>query len=213
MRDLERVRYVAGNYERLWGLRFVPVGLFMFLIAYRDSGLGPSWLQPGQLSAPLLLALALMFVLMWIAREYYRRTYGRVLQRASGRSVVLDVVIGLAVFGGVLSVNWLDFVLQPTVSLTGLVVVSLLALWWFVTGSVRHHYMLLSILLLGLTFLPLLKAPFDPRFPFDDSVNASLISGVGFIVIGVGDHLLLARTFRAVPEEGDDAVRRQIGGI
>lgn len=207
MRSLERVRYVTRYYEKLWGLKLVPVGLFMILLASGESGLGPSWLRSGQVSIPGLMVFVLMIGLMWAAGVYYRRSFGRVVRGASERNMAFDAVIGVAVFGAVISVNWLDAVLRPTVSLTGITIAALLVLWWFATSKARRHYLILAALLLVLTLLPLLGAPFDARFPFDDMVGAALVSGVGLIVIGVGDHLLLARTFKAVPEEGEDAVR------
>jgi hypothetical protein len=98
MADLGKIRFITVNYDRLQGLKAIPPGLLLFLIALWTNG------QTGRardLSFPLLIFLFGIFLYALIDR-YYRRNYGRVEQHPKflWMDVVLSTVAGLLALGG-----------------------------------------------------------------------------------------------------------------
>ncbi|MCC6189516.1 MAG: hypothetical protein IT318_10795 [Anaerolineales bacterium] len=188
MYDLQRVRFVTGQFYYLQGLRIVPIGLYLVLLA--TGWLGRQGDCTLQLPA-LLLALALYFV----AGRYYERRFGRVQRQSQRAAEALLVLVALIVF---LAANAIDAVGQLPVSLTGLGMASFLFAVYAVHGSrYRQHYAILGVGMLVLSLLPL--AWKQTGLSLDRVLLGAF--GLAYVVGGVLDHLLLTRTLKPLPDE------------
>lgn len=191
MESLRRLRFVTERYPHLQGLRLVPLG-FPFLIsgAWRSgslagipeiTGIAPRYLF-------LLLLIAAM-VVSALAGRYYRRQFGTV-QPQGGVRRATGVVVFLAAF---VAAGWAQDAFALVVALPAALVAVALAWLGFAGGHVRMHYLALAALCLVFASLGALGIPIDTR----DALLDNLI-GLGLIVIGLGDHLLLRRTLEPV---------------
>ena len=191
MDTLRRLRFVTERYPHLQGLRLVPLG-FPFLIsgAWRSgslagipeiTGIAPRYLF-------LLLLIAAMAVSA-LAGRYYRRQFGTVQPhpRLGGALALVGFAAALA-----LSV-WLQDAFQPAIPLPMVVIGLSVGLLGLAGGHVRWHYLALAALCLMFASSGVLGVPIDTR----DALLDNLI-GLGLIVIGLGDHLLLRRTLEPV---------------
>ena len=191
MDTLHRLRFVTERYPHLQGLRLVPLG-FPFLIsgAWRSGSFAE---VPDTLGvAPRYLFLALLAValaLSALAARYYRRQFGTVQPQ---RRVRRAVAFGLFA-GGLAAAAWMQDAVAPAIALPTVVIAVALG-WLGVTGGQpRAHYVALAGLCLVFATLGALGISVETR----DALLDNLI-GVGLIVIGIGDHMLLRRTLEPV---------------
>lgn len=214
MQHVERVRYVAGSYDNLQGLRWVPFGIWFLLIAFGESGFAvPGWVPVWGIYLSYIAGLLLAMVL-WalVGLFYYDRKFGNVLgyspRAEKDRTRPRTERAALIVFG-LLCVSVFT-VVSPPVWLFGPVLAWPLFVFW---RSQRrfgyHHYAVLSVLvlLLGvilglLSVLDVISVGVLPAGKWW-TVNVAM-AGVVLVVGGVFDHLLLSRTMRLVPEEDRD---------
>lgn len=197
MNELERAKYFTMYYDALKGLRLVPSGLFMILIAMRDSFDWTLLGTTGDLTYTLPLLL-LMFVLYFAANYYYIRRYGSVQPRnqetqwviGCGMLLLFIVVIMLDMRAGL-----------PLSLISAFIGAGLLFSGW---KSHRAHYLIGGAVMAVLTLLPIIPGMDDPtRFmPFSPLFSFTL--GLVFVVLGVVDHFILVRELRPV-REGDYA--------
>jgi hypothetical protein len=128
MSELDRIRFVTANYSRLQGLKIVPPGLLLFLIAlWTNAEASPS----RDLALPILLMVAGIIVYPLIDR-YYRRNYGRVDQNRN--EFWLDVLFSTIVSGLAIAAVFID--------MAGKLPVSFFALLFMVSLIVDYMWML-----------------------------------------------------------------------
>lgn len=204
MQDLDRVRYVSANYDRLQGLRTVFVGLVIFLWMAGNSVV-PGWLSgKDQDTADTLVGLLIIFGILGLfgtaliyyqISGYYERRYGSVSYWSSvltpARHKVLGVAIVVAVFLG-----------GPVTAL--LLGVAMLIAYW-PERRFRMHHVLMAVLVIVVSLVFMVAWPLG--FASKDALDylAPTALGLFFFVGGIFDHLLLVRTMKPVPEGGSNA--------
>jgi hypothetical protein len=184
---LQRLRYVTERYEHLQGLRLVPLGLpFLLSAAWRGGHLtslpGTSGMGPRVWFAALV---ALAVALSLLVKVYYERRFGDVQS-----TVRLEAPLAAFVFSAlfILAAS-LQRETHPALSIPAVIVALGLGYLGIVGGLLRPHYVVMAISVAAFAVLGPLGVPYHTR----DVLWDQLI-GVGFVVIGVGDHLLLRRT-------------------
>jgi hypothetical protein len=192
MDDLRRLRYVTERYEQLQGLRLVPLALpFLLSSVWREGRLAwVPWTHGVGVRIWFLALVALAIRLSLAARTYYRRRFGAVQPALSLRAPLAG-----SLFAALFSVAaCLQHGVQPSVSGPLAVVALGLAYVGLVGGAARLHYLAVAAATALFAGLGPLGVPLHTR----DVLFDQLI-GIGFIVVGLGDHLLLRRTLAPVP--------------
>jgi hypothetical protein len=191
MHDLQRLRFVTERYPHLQGLRLIPLGLpFLVSAAWRDGQLAwvPGTHGPGAGFWFFGLMIAALSLSVALGR-YYRRRFGSVQPARQATGALLGLLF-LALFFGSL---WTQDLLSPKLSLPAIVIGTALGYVGVAGGQLRTHYIALAALCLCFATLGSFGVPLHAR----DVLLDDLI-GIGLIVIGVGDHLLLRRTLEPV---------------
>lgn len=202
IRDLERVRYVTENYEQLQGLRNVPLGLMLLFS-------GALTLFPSSLSSfgpvvseaffyLLFIVLIATVLLYFVIGNYYERKFGWVQTFSlNGKQItaVTTLIIVLLVVGSV------NLMFRPPIHMIWLVWgLSVMAVHWR-ERRFRTHYVVIGVLIICVSFLPLLGITSVSLSYEAGGLMAFL--GILFVVGGTFDHLLLVRTMKYLPEEND----------
>lgn len=211
MRYLERVQYVTENYERLQGLRAVSMGMVLVLFG---GGLSVSFLAEfagfWMLQAILwgVCVLAILLLPIW-AESYYGRRFGRVRSRWKGlsRYEVIGMLLLLAFVYGLLAATelygeeaeWFLSSAAPGIYFGGLLVYT----WWPKRSWLTAYWPVLALLVAGAGLLLSLAGQVSG---WELTMPMISVLGVASIIGGFLDHLLLARTLKALPEDGN-AVR------
>ena len=209
-RDLERVRYVAANYEHLQGLRKVPLG-FLLLLTVCAALLTVYWtsingrVPESYVSGGFALIFALVVVSIvlphFISVRYERRfgTVQRYRPVPRKRKILYATMVLALLLGG-------------SLPLLVMGITMLVAYWpdrrW------QRHYIALGASAVGVYLVH--TASVIVWFATDAWIwpTGETISGVprtfAMTVVacylvggGVLDHLLLVRTMKGAPEEGD----------
>lgn len=197
--NLERVRYIASNYHHLQGLKQVPVGILLLLVAVSNSVVR-SWYTMWK-PIPDLFVWLLVFVAYALISVYYRKSFGQVerspwSKRGASKVVILFLAITVAFA--------VDMAFWPPVSIIG----SVCAIWmfsiWWDGGRMRAQYVVAAGALAGASLWPLVGAVTPKQF---FSIGLPISLGAVFLVNGIIDHLVLKRLLPPAPEEGPNAVR------
>jgi hypothetical protein len=191
MHDLQRLRFVTERYPHLQGLRLIPLGLpFLVSAAWRDGQLewvpGTAGLGPGLWFLALLLTALVISVAMG---SYYRHRFGTVEPKRDLTSVLAGLLFAVLFL---CSLGMQD-ILPFNISLPAVVIGTGVGYLGVAGGQQRTHYLALAALSLFFATLGSFGVPLHAR----DVLLDDLI-GIGLIVIGVGDHLLLRRTLEPV---------------
>jgi hypothetical protein len=197
-RRLDRIRGVTDNYFFWQGLRLVPMGAALLVVALRWTAwwpLGDSWSD-----VALLIVLVGGLMASWAIGSFYRRTFGDVRGRpgAHARRETLKWLIVYPVMAGALVV---DGLLRPPVFVTGPVWGAATAAYWWSTGRGRPHYLVAAVLLGLFGLLPALGL-LEPGKAAMPAFFALL--GFIYMVGGVLDHFELKRLLGPVPPDGDE---------
>ena len=180
MHDLRRIRYVAGHYEQLQGLRLLPLcAPFLVAAGRRLAGAAPI---PWRIWA--VIAAASLAATLPIGRWYTRR-FGRV-HRDLWRSGAGPLVGAVAVALGLLR---LQEVLSPTVSLPLLFLAAVFARLGLAGGRARVHYAAIAAAVAAYALLPAAGVPPDAL-----AVTGHLLAAGCIAVAAIGDHRVLRRT-------------------
>jgi hypothetical protein len=186
MDHLRRLRYVTERYEQLQGLRLLPLGIpFLLSAAWRDGqltwapgtyGVGPRIWFVSLITAALGLSL--------MARNYYRRRFGNVQSAATIKTPLAAFVFTVMfVLAASLQTD------ASSVSIPAVIIALGLGYVGLVGGLARPHYLAMAGLVALFATLGPLGVPLHTR-----DVLCDQLVGIGFIAIGVGDHLLLRDT-------------------
>lgn len=197
MNELDRAKYFTLYYDALKGLRLVPIGLFMVLIALRDE-FDWAWLgQTGDLSYTLPLLL-LLIVLYFAANYYYVRRFGSVQPRNRETQWVLSCGMLIAFFAAV----FIDMRAGLPLSMISVWISSALLLSGW--KSRRVHYLIGGAVMAALTLLPIMPGIEDPLRYMPFGFLFSFTLGMVWIFLGGVDHFILVREMRPV-KPGDFA--------
>lgn len=197
VRDMDRMRYVAANYERLQGLLTAVIGLFLLGTGMLE--LVPWW-APGSI-VPLLLDLAFFGALIALylkAWSYYKRTIGQVRYNVVSRR---DWLVGAAVLFYLAAIFVLPDRGQPVYWSQLLLGLMLFVLMW---PERRHraYYLVVAASIAASSFLPLLgilPEPTRDAIIYHNALDPARIVpritvGLGLVIVGLLDHVLLIRS-------------------
>lgn len=197
-RRLERIRSVTDNYFFWQGLRLVPMGAGLLVVALRWT---PWWPFPDPWNdLVLILVLAIALTASWAIGSSYRRTFGDVRGRP-GAHARREMVKWLLVYPVMVAALVVDGLVRTPVFVTGPVWGAATAAYWWSTGRGRPHYLVAAVVLAIYGLLPLFGvypaglAAISPFFA---------LLGVIYMVGGVLDHLELKRLLGPVPPDGDE---------
>jgi hypothetical protein len=192
--ELDRIRYITQTYEALKGLKMVPFGLFMMVIAFRD--LGWTWLgETGDCTytAPLLVMLVGLY---FAIDKYYSRTFGVVRVQPKSSPLVYGLIL-MSIFFGAVAV---EVAVKPPISLIGLTISALLI--YVGSRTRRGYYIAAGVVMAGISLVPLLPGSNRSFGTFGFWWN--MLFGVTWTVLGVVDHWMLVRAMKPTVG-GEDA--------
>jgi hypothetical protein len=215
VQDLERIRYVTRNYERLQGLKLLPIWMALLASTLFQEAL--RLIFPQGMDNPyrtfaatfayaffLLLFIAAILLYIWF-EDYYARKFGRVGRGPSARRDRFKVLAFVVLVIVVVVVSF--FAARADAFGRSPLLVGWLALGagWIIAGwphrRFQMHYIVVGLLLLGLSFSLLLGF-----LRIDTTQESNLFTAVlsaSCIVNSICDHLLLVRTMKHLPEEDD----------
>ena len=195
MGDLGRVKYVTENYVALQGLTYIPTDLVVVGVAFLGVLDVPSK-SFVYLAAALLLGVA-SAVFTYRSAGYYEREFGRFRprQRPWTRQQKVFLCAGLllgAVFLGLR--NRLD---EPVIgTIIGVSCgILMLSVWCTRRHRLTAYWPVLAAFVFGVGVTVYLYAPSEAW-----SLTV-VICGLVWATAHLLDHLLLARTMKALPEE------------
>jgi hypothetical protein len=189
--DEKRRDYVTLRYPQLQGLRLIPTA-FVFLAAapwplhlYHLPGEG----QPLAPARWFMIALFVAAAASLPIKRWYESQWGVIGQGLKGFPLpAMVAVIGAMSLAGL-------FV--PAQALPFSLPLAVLALALAVVGSMhypyRRHYLLAAAVFVALSLLRMLGLPPDVRSALLDAAI-----GIAIIIVGVGDHRLIATTLQRV---------------
>lgn len=193
MNQLHRLKYVPRFYPHLQGLRLIPLGTLFLLTAAWNAGVF-RWL-PGTTGRGPQNWFALLFALALVAAMllgiYYRRRFGMVRPSHRARGPLMVLAFVLALFFAA----WVQDALQATVSLSLLVIGTAIGYVGLLDGLARTHYLVVSTAVLVLAMLGTFGVS-----PHMREVLFYGVTGIGLMVVGVGDHVLILRTLKPVSD-------------
>jgi hypothetical protein len=210
MKESNKIRFIATNYVNLQGLRNVPVGISIILLALLTNSLLTSGLtrvtlwDNGLAGAAKYYAiggviLVSMIVSLFLIDKYYSHYFGRVKRTPESSRFERPIQI----VGGIilLVALFVDITFRLPVSCIGLVfaavlIAEYLRLTWLVRGRFLLYYPLGAIISAFVSILPLLGIEkWWLVFGIESELIGFLIvAGVLFIFAGVWGHLFLMRT-------------------
>lgn len=193
MRDIQTVRYVTTHYPRLQGLRLVPLGVpFLLSAAWRAGWL--AWWPGAQGRGATLWFLALLacgIVVSFPIRAWYERQFGTVHARRRDSGLV-----PLLAFAGLVGLAaWYQLRFTPPLVLPLLAVGVILATIGLRDREIRPHYIAVGVAWGLYACGQALGVPVSTR-----AILFDLLVGVGLIVAGIGDHLVLASVLTPTAE-------------
>jgi hypothetical protein len=197
MHRLLRLRYVTERYEQLQGLRLVPLGIpFLLSSAWREGLF--TWV-PGASGAGSRIWFVALFLfalgLSVSAKIYYQRRFGDVRTAAPIRAPIAASAFTAVLLAAVS----LQDLLQSPISIPSVVLALGVGCLGVSGGVIRPHYLAVAATVGVFALSGALGVAFQVR-----DVLWDRMIGMSFLVIGIGDHLLLRGTL--VPVTHDDTV-------
>jgi hypothetical protein len=199
-----QLQFIAANYSKLQGLREVPVGSFVTLVALWTMN------HQGDLGLPLLFLLGTT-LLYWLVDRYYTNTFGHIRQTPETRFWELMISVLFSVLA--LLAFSLDTAKDLPVSIFGLVfAAALFEDFWRATRSVRakefHLYpenFIAACLIFLLSLLPLSGLAWWQLLGWQSQTFGILaIIGILLILAGLWGHIRIVRVL-SVGEAKSDA--------
>lgn len=195
--DQERSKIIIRYYGMLQGLKAIPFGMLLFILAFQDLG----WLgEAGNCSVTLPLFLV-MLAFLFAIDQYYVNHLGRV-KPVNRRTQMQETTVFLSIFALVIV---LENFLQPPFSLLGVAVGGLF--FWIGINSKRYYYLPLGAMVVIASFLPWFLA-----VPLTDPVYGSLgvmlkmVFGLVIMLAGVIDHFMLMRALKQFDQKSNNAL-------
>lgn len=185
MENLNRIRFLTENYNELQGLKHIPVGIVILLIAFT-----PLLMNDVNLSIWVYFAIVgLLLVGTTFANQritaHYAETYGVVGASNQCSEDIAWSVVGIGLFV-------LEIALGIPIGLTMLVLALYYIIKWHRSAGLCPHYLPIAGVFLLSSLAPLLT---------DDPFTVYLvITGVILIIIGWLDHRVLVSTLNP-PDE------------
>ena len=193
-RRLRRVHDVTANFFFWQGLRWVPMGAALLVVAWSLGSTSP---VPASWESSLLLgSMVAASVLSAAVGRWYGRSYGRV-RGIPGMHARRTRIKWLIVYPVLLVALVIDGVARPPVLLSGLAFALAIEAYRRSTGGGRAHYVVASIVFAALTLAPVLGL----TAPGADALNLLFaFLGATYMIGGVLDHLELRRLLPGIPD-------------
>lgn len=204
LQDLKRIRYIAGHYNALRGLKLLPVGLGLIAIAIWSFWLRAAILPGGENAwediVAFLLMYSVVFALEQLTERYYRRKFGQVVmppqEEASWRLMTI-LLFFIYIMG-----TGIDSSFHPIISTFGLAAALFLCFYWWQMGREQTHYLVLGLLVAVVSMLPLCSSSLHAMLFLQGNAQyyhlVDLLAGVIFFVGGIFDHILLMRALSSL---------------
>jgi hypothetical protein len=190
MHDLQRLRYVIHRYPHLQGLRIAPLGIPFLLSAAWHNGQF-HWVPGTDGHGAWYWFLALMAIAvaggLGIGR-YYQERFGALQPARGWRSPLLACLFVAGMFAAV----WIQDGLDTSIPLPVIVIGLGLTYVGCAGGTTRTHYLVIAAVTFAFATLNAFGVPASLR-----QILSEELIGLGLIVVGVGDHLLLQRAMEA----------------
>jgi hypothetical protein len=190
MTDYQQIKYITERYNDMQGLRLLPLAVVFALLAARELTRDVVLFNPpGDLlfrGADLfgLLALLMLIATMWFTKRisrWYTQNYGMVKENTTDDRIIL-------VIGAVLAAaSWAD-VFVPVVSVFGLALAAITAVYW-VMNQRQWHYLAAAVVIAVLSFIPGMG-----------TVGMVTAGAVLLTAVGLADHLMLVRALGPVED-------------
>ena len=194
MQDIDRYRTIVRSYSGLQGLRIIPLGLLFLIFPLQLLDL-PLLGAQGNCTITLPLFVVAIGSWFWIGK-YYEKTYGKVEPLVDHRKQTATIVITLIAFIAVIVLENVLFRnhLGPPFNLMEFAAAS--AALYAGIKTRRWYYTLWGGLIGVASFLPLILGVGIGDAVFGDGgVVFDILFGLTIIMVGVLDHLRLARYF------------------
>lgn len=194
---LERVRAITANFFFWQGLRWVPMGAALLLVAWV---LSPAAAVPEAWQSPILIgAMVAALAISGVAGRWYGRAYGRVRARP-GMHVRRSRIKWLLVYPVLLGAFIVDALLRPPVLVSALAFAGAIEAYRRSTGGGRRHYLVASAVFAVSTFAP----TFGVVHLGASAVNMVIaLLGATYAIGGILDHLELRRTLPLSADAGE----------
>jgi hypothetical protein len=186
---LDRINAVTANFFFWQGLRWVPLGVALLVVAWSH---GPSSPVPKSWESSLAIAaMGLAFAASAMVGRWYARSFGRV-RGIPGQHARRTRTKWLVVYPALLIALVVDAVAKPPVLVSGIAFAAAIEAYRRSTGAGRAHYIIASIVFAALTFAPTL----DLATPGAGAINLLIaVLGATYTIGGLLDHHELTRLF------------------
>lgn len=193
---LDRINAITANFFFWQGLRWVPLGVAMLVVAWSH---GPSSPVPKSRESSLAIAtMGLAFLASAMLGPWYARSFGRA-RGIPGRHARRTRTKWLVVYPALLIALVVDAVAKPPVLVSGIAFAAAIEAYRRSTGGGRAHYIIASVVFAALTFAPSLGL----ATPGVGALNLLIgVLGATYAIGGLLDHLELKRVFPDV-QDGD----------
>ena len=185
--SLERINAVTANFFFWQGLRWVPMGAALLIVAWSFGANTP---VPETWQSPLLIGVMIAALgLSVVAGRWYDRSFGRV-RGIPGQHARRTRTKWLVVYPAVLVALVLDGWLRMPVLFSGIAFAASIEAYRRSTGGGRRHYIFASAVFVIATFAPLLGIATRGAH----AINLLMgLLGATYVVGGLLDHLELRR--------------------
>ncbi len=202
---LERINAITANFFFWQGLRWVPMGMALMVVAWSH---GPSSPVPKSWESPLFIAtMAVALTVSAVVGRWYARSFGRV-RGIPGQHARRTRTKWLIVYPALLVALMVDGFAKPSVLVSGMAFAAAIEAYRRSTGGGRYHYIIASIAFAALTFAPMLGL----ATPGAGALNLLIaVLGACYTIGGLLDHRELKRMFSDVDDT--DAPRGAIAGV
>jgi len=202
---LDRINAVTANFFFWQGLRWVPLGIALLVVAWshgRSSPVPKSW------ELPLFIATMMVaFAVSAAVGRWYARSFGRV-RGIPGQHARRTRTKWLIVYPALVIALTVDAFAKPSVLVSGIAFAAAIEAYRRSTGGGRHHYIVASIAFAALTFAPALGLV----TPGPSALTLLIaLLGAAYAIGGLLDHRELKRVF---PDVDDiDTPRGAVAGV
>ena len=204
--SLERIRAVTANYFFWQGLRWVPMGAALLVVAWTLGSHAP---VPKAWQSPLLVAVMVAALALSAAvGRWYDRSFGKV-RGIPGAHARRTRTKWLVVYPLLLGALTLDGTMRPPLLLSGLAFAVAIEAYRRSTGGGRRHYVVASAAFFLLSFATVAGLV----APGIDALNLLFGTlGATYMIGGVLDHLELRRVLPGAADGAGHAYDGHSGG-
>jgi hypothetical protein len=202
---LDRINAVTANFFFWQGLRWVPLGIALLVVAWSHA---PSSPVPKSWESPLFVAtMTMALAVSAVVGRWYARSFGRV-RGIPGQHARRTRTKWLIVYPALLVAAVIDGFAKPSVLVSGIAFAAAIEAYRRSTGGGRHHYIIASVAFAALTFAPTLGLV----TPGASAINLLIaLLGACYTIGGLLDHRELKRVFPNVDDT--DTPRGAVAGV